>query len=110
MKVSKQIREINGKKPDWIMDDIQDIGYWNGMETAAQIAEDLEKETQLNPNQQIVLDVLKKNANQGLDEFIIGGITYMTDEEIDAIELSSQYDLFQILAAFAEWGMKEVTE
>lgn len=107
MKVSKQIREINGEKPDWIMDDIQDIGYWNGMETAAQIAEDLEKETQLNENQQIVLDVLKKNANQGLDELIVGGITYMNDEEIDAIELSQQEELYQVLAVLADWGMNQ---
>ncbi|MDT2597026.1 hypothetical protein [Enterococcus dongliensis] len=110
MKVSKQIREINGEKPDWIMDDIQDIGYWNGMETAAQIAEDLEKETHLNSNQQIVLDVLKKNANQGLDELIVGGITYMNDEEINAIELSQQEELFQVLAAFAQWGLEQEEE
>lgn len=64
----------------------------------------------LNENQQVVLDVLKKNANQGLDELIVGGITYMSDEEIDAIELSQQEELYQVLAAFAEWGMKEVAE
>ncbi|MEY8500599.1 hypothetical protein AALF20_22215 [Enterococcus avium] len=60
----------------------------------------------LNSDQQIVLNVLKKNANQGLDELIVGGITYMSDEEINAIELSQQEELFQVLAAFAEWGMK----
>lgn len=64
----------------------------------------------LNKNQQVVLDVLKKNANQGLDELIVGGITYMSDEEIDAIELSQQEELYQVLAAFAEWGKKEVAE
>lgn len=61
----------------------------------------------LNSNQQIVLDVLKKNANQGLDELIVGGITYMNDEEIDAVELSQQEELYQVLAAFAEWGLKQ---
>lgn len=66
----------------------------------------IEKSIQLNDNQKIVLDVLKKNANQGLDELIVGGITYMSDEEINAIELSQQEELFQVLAAFAEWGMK----
>lgn len=64
----------------------------------------------LTDDQQVVLDVLKKNANQGLDELIVGGITYMNDEEIDAIELSQQEELYQVLAAFAEWGMKEVAE
>lgn len=66
--------------------------------------------SELNENQQIVLDVLKKNANQGLDELIVGGITYMSDEEIDAIELSQQEELYRVLAAFAEWGMKEVAK
>lgn len=61
----------------------------------------------LNSDQQVVLNVLKKNANQGLDELIVGGITYMTDKEIDAIELSQQEELYQVLAAFAEWGMKQ---
>lgn len=64
------------------------------------------KKPKLNKNQQIVLDVLKKNANQGLDELIVGGITYMNDEEIDAIELTQQEELYQVLAAFAEWGTK----
>lgn len=68
------------------------------------------EQPELNSNQQIVLDVLKKNANQGLDELIVGGITYMTDEEIDAIELSQQEELYQVLAAFAEWGKKAVAE
>lgn len=62
----------------------------------------------LNRNQQIVLDVLKKNANQGIDELIVGGITYLNDEEIDAIELSSQTDLYEVLSVFAAWGQSEV--
>ena len=53
---------------------------------------------ELNENQQVVLDALKKNANQGLDELIVGGITYMSDEEIDAIELSQQEELYRVLA------------
>lgn len=64
----------------------------------------------LNENQQTVLDVLKKNANQGIDELIVGGVTYLNDEEIDAIELSSQTDLYEVLSAFAEWGLSEVAE
>jgi len=78
--------------------------------TLEKIQDDLNPTVKLNENQQIVLDVLKKNANQGLDELIVGGITYMNDEEINAIELSQQEELFQVLAAFAEWGMKEVAE
>lgn len=66
--------------------------------------------TKLTDNQQIVLDVLKKNANQGLDELIVGGITYMSDEEINAIELSQQEELFQVLAAFAEWALEQEEE
>lgn len=74
--------------------------------TLEKIEDVIKPKVKLNENQQIVLDVLKKSANQGIDELIVGGITYMNDEEIDAIELSSQAELFQVLAAFAEWGMK----
>lgn len=65
------------------------------------------KKVELSENQQIVLDVLKKNANQGLDELIVGGVAYLNNEEIDAIELSSQSDLYEVFAAFAEWGLFE---
>ncbi|MEQ7227488.1 hypothetical protein ABQD95_13835 [Enterococcus avium] len=65
---------------------------------------------ELNENQQIVLDVLKKNANQGLDELIVGGITYMSDEEINAIELSQQEELFQVLQAFSQWALEQEEE
>ncbi len=116
MKVSKQIREINGEKPDWIMDDIQDIGYWNGMETAAQIAEDLEKETHLNPNQQIVLEWLKEQVSIGSGlQYVLWEFTdnvyeepaeYSVSEQTKAwLELTEQ-EQFQVLAAFAEWGCK----
>jgi len=79
--------------------------YWVNWDDIVEIVEN-HKQPSLNENQQIVLDVLKKNANQGIDELIVGGITYMNDEEIDAIELSSQAELFQVLVAFAEWGLK----
>lgn len=112
MKVSKQIRKINGEKPDWIMDDIQDIGYWNGMETAAQIAEDLEKETQLNENQQIVLDYLKNIYSDAYEDctpletmYLFGGRRAWNEESG-----LTEKEEFQVLAAFAEWGMKEVAE
>lgn len=66
---------------------------------------------ELNEKQQMVLDTLKKNANQGLDELIVGGVAYLNNEEIDAIELSSQHDLYEVFAAFAEWGLsQEVAE
>lgn len=116
MKVSKQIRKINGEKPDWIMDDIQDIGYWNGMETAAQIAEDLEKETQLNENQQIVLEWLKSIGKEMPIYRMADQMKWYIDYASTGKELShalaalSEKEEFQVLAAFAEWGMKEVAE
>ncbi len=88
--------------------------YSAGVDTAEnaleKVREILKPVVSLTDNQQIVLDVLKKNANQGLDELIVGGITYMSDEEINAIELSQQEELFQVLAAFAEWGIANAEE
>lgn len=61
---------------------------------------------ELNENQLIVLETLQKNANQGLDSLIVGGIDYIQLSEISAIEETSQEELFKVLAVFAEWGMK----
>ena len=90
---------------------LDDFEEWTDSDVADLTDSIMEKiNPELNENQQVVLDALKKNANQGLDELIVGGITYMSDEEIDAIELSQQEELYRVLAAFAEWGMKEVAE
>lgn len=115
MKISERIRYANGEKPDFAIDDIGDIGHWQGMNDAALIAE-AEEQVQLSKNQQVVLEWLKKK---------------MTITDIEPIELiwrlrvnstkegyrdmpvykSYRYmtkaGQFQVLAAFAEWGSKE---
>ena len=60
---------------------------------------------ELNDNQQIVLGALKADQN-GWDPFFT--IWHMMEnDEISNMPTKQQY---QILAAFAEWGMKEVAE
>ena len=62
-------------------------------------------EVKLNPNQQVVLEALKAYQD-GWDPFFT--IWHMMeDNEISSMPTKEQ---FQVLAAFAEWGKKEVAE
>lgn len=61
--------------------------------------------TKLTDNQQIVLGALKADQN-GWDPFFT--IWHMMEnDEMSNMPTKQQ---FQVLAAFAEWGMKEVSE
>ncbi|BBM17691.1 hypothetical protein G15_1336 [Enterococcus avium] len=60
---------------------------------------------ELNENQQVVLEALKVDQD-GWDPFFT--IWHMMEnDEISNMPTKQQ---FQVLAAFAEWGMKEVSE
>lgn len=41
--IAKAIKDAAGPKPDLVLDDVQDIGYWCGMTQAADIAEKAEE-------------------------------------------------------------------
>lgn len=80
----------------------------------------IEHYLELNENQQIVLEWLEEQVSIGnnvqyvLWEFTDNAYeepaTYSVSEQTKAwLELAEQ-ERFQVLAAFAEWGMKEVAE
>lgn len=68
----------------------------------------------LNENQQVVLDWLKKNAEWGTPTGLIYELTkrnsMAAEYIITAHDQLNKLEQFQVLAAYAEWGMKEVAE
>ncbi|OJG40366.1 hypothetical protein RV02_GL002454 [Enterococcus gilvus] len=67
---------------------------------------------ELNSNQQIVLEWLKSNSNAlKVPMLAIYELAELADEKVRAAyrQLNREEE-FQVLAAFAEWGMKEVAE
>lgn len=83
-----------------------------------QIVDYLASDIELNENQQIVLDWLKydfKESGNPVDSLeslaseVLHVETFQTciSSTYDELSISEQ---FQVLAAFAEWGMKEVAE
>ena len=113
MKISERIRRVNGEKPDFAIDDIGDIGHWQGMNDAALIAE-AEELVQLTDDQQVVLEWLTENIHLGtlpfnqislLNQSFFNSPIDTSDKYLKAFgDLDSQ-EQFQVLAAFAEWGM-----
>ena len=118
MRISERIRRANGEKPDFAIDDIGDIGHWQGMNDAALIAE-AEELVQLNENQQVVLEWLKEKYKTTDIEPIELIWRLRVNSNSDKWRLQRPYKnyrylteiaQFQVLAAFAEWGKKEVAE
>lgn len=110
MRISEIIRRANGEKPDFAIDDIGDIGHWQGMNDAALIAE-TEELVQLNENQQVVLELLQKAyaKNKWMTPF--GAVFSVANENDFAIRAwLTKEEQFKVLAAFADWEMKEVAE
>ena len=78
------------------------------------------KQTDLNENQQIVLEWLKEQVSNGETlQYILWELTDNAYEEPAMGILSAhtkawleleEKEQFEVLAAFAEWGMKEVEE
>lgn len=122
MRISERIRRANGEKPDFAIDDIGDIGHWQGMNDAALIAE-AEELVQLNENQQIVLEWLKEEYFDSYVKSVLSNLyfyvnmTAIGDLEnrriqlmVKAYEELDDKGFIQVLAAFAEWGKEKVAE
>ncbi|MGA5590072.1 hypothetical protein ACPCF3_01550 [Enterococcus mundtii] len=60
----------------------------------------------LNDNQEIFLLMLQKNANQGIHDLILEGF-YANQEEVDIMEKLSERENYEVLAAFAQWGLEQ---
>ena len=71
-------------------------------------------EVELNENQQVVLEWLKKNSEWGTPTGLIYELTkrnsMAAEYIITAHDQLNKLEQFQVLAAYAEWGMKEVAE
>lgn len=67
---------------------------------------------ELNENQQVVLDWLKRNSNAlKVPMLAIYELAELADENVRvAYRQIDRKGEFQVLAAFADWGMKEVAE
>lgn len=77
-----------------------------------QIVNYLASDIELNENQQIVLEWLKSNSNAlKVPMLAIYELAGLADEKVRAAyrQLNREEE-FQVLAAFAEWGKKEVVE
>lgn len=75
--------------------------------------------SELDENQQIVLEWLEAYADKDSGDCPMQTIFYMWDcirsnmlgvEELTALRILTRVEQFEVLAAFAEWGMKEVAE
>lgn len=70
--------------------------------------------SELNENQQVVLDWLKNNAEWGTPTGLIYELTkrnsMAAEYIITAHDQLNKLEQFQVLAAYADWGMKEVAE
>ena len=75
--------------------------------------------SELNENQQIVLEWLEAYADKDSGDCPMQTIFYMWDcirsnmlgvEELTALRILTRVEQFEVLAAFAEWGKKEVAE
>lgn len=68
----------------------------------------------LNPDQQVVLEWLKSNVEKGYSCFdsiqSLRGFNSVPGKVLNAYMKLAEKEKNQILAAFAEWGMKEVAE
>lgn len=74
---------------------------------------------ELNENQQVVLEWLEAYADKDSGDWPMQTIFYMWDcirsdrlggEELSALRKLTRIEQFEVLAAFAEWGKKEVAE
>ena len=70
------------------------------------------KQDELNRRQKIILKYLKEQVpeSESLNGILLDGLFLCPDEIGDMIDISTDNELFEVLAAFAEWGMKEVAE
>ncbi|MDA9462114.1 hypothetical protein B835_2043 [Enterococcus mundtii 3F] len=50
--------------------------------------------------------MLQKNANQGIPDLILEGF-YANQEEADIMEKLSEREIYEVLAAFAQWGLEK---
>ena len=75
--------------------------------------------SELNENQQVVLEWLEAYADKDSGDWPMQTIFYMWDcirsdrlggEELSALRKLTRIEQFEVLAAFAEWGKKEVAE
>ena len=107
LKIDNAIEEIEralaGNKPKYA----NDIYLNNAVRYLQEI-----KSPSLTDDQQVVLEWLK--ATQRKENYPMGAITYIQDLKdnpyLYAFENLSIEEEFQVLAAFAEWGMEEVME
>lgn len=78
--------------------------------TLEKIQDDLNPKVKLNENQQVVLDYLIKQAERCSDiGYLVGDLNFFAStEDGKAWAGLTEKERYQVLAAFADWGMEEV--
>lgn len=94
---------------------LDDFEEWTDSDVADLTDSIMEKiNPELNENQQVVLEWLKKNAEWGTPTGLIYELTkrnsMAAEYIITAHDQLNKLEQFQLLAALAEWGMKEVAK
>jgi len=99
---------------------LDDFEEWTDSDVADLTDSIMEKiNPELNENQQVVLEWLEAYADKDSGDWPMQTIFYMWDcirsdmlggEELSALRKLTRIEQFEVLAAFAEWGMKEVAE
>lgn len=99
---------------------LDDFEEWTDSDVADLTDSIMEKiNTELNENQQVVFEWLEAYADKDSGDCPMQTIFYMWDcirsdrlggEELSALRKLTRIEQFEVLAAFAEWGMKEVAE
>lgn len=94
---------------------LDDFEEWTDSDVADLTDSIMEKiNPKLNENQQVVLEWLKKNSEWGTPTGLIYELakrnSMAAEHIITAHDQLNKLEQFQVLAAFAEWGKKEVAE
>ncbi|MDT2461848.1 hypothetical protein [Enterococcus avium] len=92
---------------------LDDFEEWTDSDVADLTDSIMEKiNPELNENQQVVLDYLIKQAERCSDiGYLVGDLNFFAStEDGKAWDGLTEKERYQVLAAFAEWGMKEVAE
>lgn len=124
MKLNKLLKDLKTERVQGssAVLNYSNFDYWVNWDDMVEIVEN-HKQPSLNENQQVVLEWLKEAHKIGwhvleLFDTLLNrnyiGFDEKEHSKMDKIRTAilalSEAELFQVLAAFAEWGIKEVAE
>lgn len=115
MKLNKLLKDLKTERVQGssAVLNYSNFDYWVNWDDIVEIVEN-HKQPSLNENQQVVLEWLKKNSEWGTPTGLIYELakrnSMAAEHIITAHDQLNKLEQFQVLAAYAECGMKEVAE